>query len=111
MGETRDDIRAFKQRDASSYDEVTDSFDRFTERFTGAIAARVVECAQLRPGERALDVGSGTGVVTFKAATEIGATGKIVGIDLSDGMLSKAREKLARGGGGASVTFLKMDAE
>ena len=35
-----------KQRDASSYDEVTGDFDRFTERYTSAIASRVVECAR-----------------------------------------------------------------
>jgi hypothetical protein len=31
----------------ASYDEVTGDFDRFTERYTSAIASRVVECARL----------------------------------------------------------------
>src|SRR5688572_30101410 len=111
MNDKRDDILEFKQKDASSYDEVTAEFDRFTERFTGVIASRVVECARLHPGEQALDVGSGTGVVTFKAAARIAPHGKIVGIDLSDGMLRKAREKSAQAGGTGTVSFLKMDAE
>jgi ubiquinone/menaquinone biosynthesis C-methylase UbiE len=111
MSEKHEDLLEFKRRDASSYDESTDEFDRYTERFTGAIAARVVECAQLGPEERVLDVGSGTGVVTFKAAARVAAKGKIVGIDLSDGMLRKAREKSAHSGSGGLVSFLKMDAE
>lgn len=102
---------AFKHRDATSYDEVTDDFDRFTERFTGAIAARLVELAALSPGESVLDVGCGTGVVTFKAAERVGTRGTVVGIDLSDGMLAKAAAKSARAPSPLSVSFLKMDAE
>ena len=111
MSEKRDEILEFKQKDASSYDEVTGKFDRFTERFTGAIASRVVECARLTSGERVLDVGSGTGVITFQAATRIAPGGTIVGIDLSEGMLRKAREKSAQAGSTGPVSFLKMDAE
>lgn len=111
MNEKHDRFLEFKRKDASSYDEVTDEFDRFTERFTGAIAGHVVDCARLNPDDRVLDVGSGTGVVSFKAAARVTGMGEIVGIDLSDGMLRKAREKSAQAGRAGSVTFLKMDAE
>ena len=111
MNENQAAVSAFKQKDAASYDEVTDAFDRYTERFTGTIAARVVDLAGLRPDDRVLDVGSGTGVVTFTAAKRLTAAGSIVGIDLSDGMLDAARRKAARGAGAAKVEFLKMDAE
>ena len=51
----------------------------------------LVELAQLRPSERVLDVACGTGVVARIAATRVGPTGTVVGIDLNPGMLSVAR--------------------
>ena len=111
MSDTIEQLQQFKRRDAASYDEVTDPFDRYTERFNGNIAARLVERAALAPGECVLDVGSGTGVVTFKAAAAVGPGGRVVGIDLSDGMLAKARAKAARRAGGAGIEFVKGDAE
>src|SRR6185436_4101844 len=101
----------FKHRDAASYDDVTDAFDRFTERFTGSIAERVVALAAPGPDESLLDVGCGTGVVSFAAARRLSGRGRLVGIDLSDGMLRSAREKATRSGMGAKVEFRKMDAE
>ena len=100
----------FKHRDAASYDDVTEAFDRFTQRFTGSIAERVVELAQLRAGDRVLDVGCGTGVVSFAAARRLGEGGRLVGIDLSDGMLRAASGKANRAREG-KVEFRKMDAE
>ena len=111
MNEENAGVSAFKRKDAASYDEVTDAFDRYTERFTGAIAARVVEIARLEPDERVLDVGTGTGVVAFGASRRLTGTGNLVGIDFSDGMLKAAREKAQRAGSGGKLTFEKMDAE
>jgi ubiquinone/menaquinone biosynthesis C-methylase UbiE len=51
----------------------------------------LVELAQLRPSERVLDVACGTGVVARIAATRVGPSGTVVGIDLNPGMLSVAR--------------------
>lgn len=101
----------FKQRDAASYDDVTDAFDRYTERFTGGIAERVVSLANPAPGESVLDVGCGTGVVSFAAARRLTGRGRLVGIDLSDGMLRAASAKAARLGIAGKVEFRKMDAE
>lgn len=56
-----------------------------------AHAARVVELAALQPGERVLDVGCGTGLVTLPAARAVGPSGKVTGVDLSDGMIHQAR--------------------
>jgi ubiquinone/menaquinone biosynthesis C-methylase UbiE len=51
----------------------------------------LVELAQLRPSERVLDVACGTGVVARIAATRVGPSGTVVGIDLNPGMLGVAR--------------------
>lgn len=52
--------------------------------------------AALRPGETVLDLGSGAGFDCFLAAKQVGATGKVIGVDMTGPMLSKARENAAR---------------
>jgi ubiquinone/menaquinone biosynthesis C-methylase UbiE len=60
--------------------------------------------AGLRPGDRVLDVASGTGEPAIPAARRVGATGSVLGIDFVEEMLETAREK-ARGQGVANVEF------
>src|SRR6266581_6513243 len=45
----------------------------------------------LREGETVLDLGSGTGKICFIAAQVVGSKGKIIGVDMTDEMLSVAR--------------------
>ena len=54
-------------------------------------APLLVAKAALRTGERVLDVACGTGVVTRLAAAQVGAEGKVVGLDLNPGMLARAK--------------------
>ncbi len=51
-----------------------------------AWAADLVDSAQVRPGERVLDVPCGTGVVT-RVAERVGDGGRVVGLDLNPGCL------------------------
>src|SRR5215470_13253938 len=44
----------------------------------------------LRPGERVLDVGCGTGPATRRAAREVGTAGRAVGLDISARLLAEA---------------------
>jgi ubiquinone/menaquinone biosynthesis C-methylase UbiE len=62
--------------------------------------------AALKPGERVLDLGSGSGMDTFVAALMVGPTGSVVGIDMTDAQLAKAR-RLASRDGFAHVTYSK----
>jgi ubiquinone/menaquinone biosynthesis C-methylase UbiE len=63
-----------------------------------------------RPGERVLDVASGTGLVTFAAAAAVGPAGPVMGVDLSGEMVTLARAR-ARERGRHHVHFERMDAE
>lgn len=47
--------------------------------------------AALTEGERVIDFGSGSGMDTFLASLEVGASGSVVGIDMSDDQLEKAQ--------------------
>lgn len=55
------------------------------------LAHELLRIAELRPGERILDVGCGTGIVSRLAAQEVGAQGMVVGVDIDPGMLAVAR--------------------
>jgi len=52
----------------------------------------------LVPGETVLDLGSGAGVDAFLAAREVGATGKVIGVDMTQAMLEKARANVRKAG-------------
>jgi arsenite methyltransferase len=56
--------------------------------------------AALRPGEVVIDLGSGAGFDCFLAAQQVGATGHVIGIDMTHEMLKKARENAAKIGAG-----------
>lgn len=49
----------------------------------------------VKPGAHVLDLACGTGLVTLLAAHAAGRQGRVVGVDVSDGMLAEARHKLA----------------
>ena len=51
-----------------------------------------------RPGERILEIGFGTGHCILSLAEAVGDSGHVCGIDLSDGMLAIARDRLERAG-------------
>jgi arsenite methyltransferase len=65
----------------------------------------------LRPGQRVVDVGSGAGLDSFVAEQLVGDGGSVVGIDMTDGMLAKARQTALLMGVDGRVTFREGLAE
>lgn len=57
-----------------------------------------ISIAGLKAGERVLDLGSGGGIDCFLAARQVGATGYVIGVDMTDEMLAKANASKARMG-------------
>ncbi|MCG2769581.1 MAG: methyltransferase domain-containing protein [Chloroflexota bacterium] len=60
------------------------------------IREMTVELAQVRPGEKVLEVGCGTGNLTIVAKERVGLTGEVYGIEASPEMIKVARRKAAR---------------
>ncbi|MEJ9212455.1 arsenite methyltransferase [Bacillus smithii] len=54
--------------------------------------------AKLKQGEIVLDLGSGAGFDCFLAAQQVGETGRVIGVDMTPEMISKARNNAAKGG-------------
>jgi ubiquinone/menaquinone biosynthesis C-methylase UbiE len=74
-----------------------ENYEKFFVPAIGAPLARdLIAAAQLRPGERVLDVACGTGVVTRMAAAQVGPTGAVAGLDINPGMLVVARSVTPR---------------
>jgi len=56
-----------------------------------------VALASLREGETVLDLGSGAGFDCFLAASRVGKTGRVIGVDMTPEMIEKARENARKG--------------
>src|SRR5438105_2929053 len=53
----------------------------------------ILEGLQLRPGHVVLDVGCGTGADVIDIARLVGTSGRVVGIDVSESLISEARRR------------------
>ena len=62
--------------------------------------------ADLHPGERVLDLGSGGGIDVLLSAKRVGPTGRAFGVDMTDEMLALAQHNAAEAGA-TNVEFLK----
>jgi arsenite methyltransferase len=66
--------------------------------------------AELRDGETVLDLGSGGGIDVLLSARRVGPSGKAYGLDMTDNMLTLARENQKKAGA-ENVEFLKGEIE
>src|ERR671919_1962602 len=66
--------------------------------------------ADAKKGETVVDLGSGAGIDVFLSANRVGESGRVIGIDLTDEMLEKARRN-AKENGYTNVEFRKGDIE
>ena len=66
--------------------------------------------AGIKEGEIVVDLGSGAGIDVFLSANKVGKSGKVIGVDMTDEMLEKAK-KNAKDNGYANVDFVKGDIE
>ncbi len=92
------------------WDLAVEAYDRHWVPVLRGCSEQCLELAAPRPGERVLDLASGTGVAAFLAGERVGVDGEVVGTDLSEKMVEAARRG-AEGRGVANVRFERSDAE
>ena len=80
---------------ATTYNAAAEHFDDEPLAFWERHGRRAVELADLKPGERVLDMGCGTGASALPAALAVGPGGFVTGIDIAGNMLALARDKAA----------------
>ncbi len=80
------------------------------ERLTERVSRHVLAAATLQPGEHVLEIGSGGGKLALLAATQVRASGRVLGADISPGMvdLATARAAAARA---KNVSFVVADCQ
>jgi len=93
---------------AGNYDLMNDLMSggahRLWKRFTLALA-------NLRPGQRALDVAGGTGDLAAGLARQVGARGLVVVTDINASMLGRGRDRLIDAGLTSNVEYVQANAE
>jgi SAM-dependent methyltransferase len=102
------DDRVFRRVQRYGWDAAAAAYDRgwvpLLERLTDDCVGR----ADLRPGERVLDLATGPGGAAFAAAAKVGAAGSVMGVDISERMIAAAIAR-ADSAGFPKVRFERAD--
>jgi len=85
-------------------------YDRLVARPTEALRREAVARLGLRPGDRVLDLGCGTGLSLPLLWEAVGESGVVYGADVSPDMLARARERV-EAAGRRNVRLLEVNAE
>jgi ubiquinone/menaquinone biosynthesis C-methylase UbiE len=94
MNQTADiDGRLSQEKVRRIYDQMSAFYDLWDANMEGQARKRGIELAHVQDGETLLDVATGTGLILAQLARQ-NPHGLSAGIDISEGMLAKAREKL-----------------
>jgi ubiquinone/menaquinone biosynthesis C-methylase UbiE len=97
----KDTLQGVFTRSAASYEQI---------RYFPIYGQWLVETAQISEGATVLDVACGRGAVLFPAAQRVGAKGKVIGIDLAEGMARETDSEIQRRGL-TQAEARQMDAE
>jgi demethylmenaquinone methyltransferase / 2-methoxy-6-polyprenyl-1,4-benzoquinol methylase len=101
-------VRAVFDSVADRYDLMNDLMSAGTHRLWKRFT---LSLANLRPGQRALDVAAGSGDLAAGLARQVGARGLVVLADVNAAMLAHGRDRLTDAGLTGNLQFVQADAE
>jgi demethylmenaquinone methyltransferase/2-methoxy-6-polyprenyl-1,4-benzoquinol methylase len=81
---------------ATFYDHLSAFYDWIAEASEGRPRRRAIQALSVKPGERVLEIGAGTGRALPALLRGAGPGGQVLGLDISAGMLRVARRHIAR---------------
>lgn len=87
-------MNTYKQQVIEFYNARTD-YDHEEATQHPQEALDLVESVPVQPGQKILDIATGTGLVAIPAAFKVGSAGHVIGVDMTPGMLHQARQKIA----------------
>src|SRR4030095_44164 len=91
-------------------DKAARHYENFWQQQLKPAQDKLLQTANLQPGEKLIDTACGTGLVSFPAAEKVGSTGFVLATDISDEMV-KVGEELAHEKNYNNIRFERMDAE
>lgn len=86
------ELNDYKQGVADLYNRRSQSYD--SSDWHVQICHRLLEYSDISYGQNILDIGTGTGHLAFAAAEITGKEGRVIGVDISAGMLDTAQSKI-----------------
>lgn len=113
MSTQSDDLARPAAGQREQWDSVAAGWQRWWRTIeSGAqqVSKRMLDLAEVEPGQRVLDIATGIGEPALLAALRVGTAGQVTATDLSSNMLDIARERAATMGL-SNVEFIEADAE
>ena len=107
---TDDAAQQHKQRVVDVFDTIATGYDHAALRFFSFTADRVIKILNPRPGQKVLDIATGTGAIATACAQAVKPDGRVIAIDLSQAMLDMTLQNVQRMGLG-NVDQFQMDAD
>ena len=82
----------------ATYDAIAPWYDRLVGPFHGRTCELAIALADIDPGDRVVELGTGPGRGAVALADRVGPEGTVIGIDAAPGMLDRARRRIGRWG-------------
>ncbi|MEO0972261.1 MAG: bifunctional demethylmenaquinone methyltransferase/2-methoxy-6-polyprenyl-1,4-benzoquinol methylase UbiE [Pseudomonadota bacterium] len=113
FNQVRRDEKESRVRDV--FDSVADRYDMMNDLMSGGLHRLwkrfTIDVANLRPGQRVLDVAAGSGDLSRAMLREVGREGTVVMSDINARMVARGRDRLRDAGAGSNCVFVQASAE
>jgi ubiquinone/menaquinone biosynthesis C-methylase UbiE len=111
---SEDEENKKRSQQCQSWDNVARGWQKWWETFekdAQKVNERLVELAEIKPGDRVIDIATGIGEPAITAAKKVGVEGYVLATDISPQMLAIAKERTVSLGLQNIVEFKEVDAE